>query len=85
MTKLQALYKDIEKAKASIIKQAKRNGIYENIGEREARAVYDKHFAGKWFDDIDGAEKALLYGALESFQEWINTLDYNTIKRGAEK
>lgn len=81
MTKLQALYKDIEKAKAAIIKQVKRNGIYENIGEKEARAVYDKYFAGQWFDDIDGTEKALLYGALESFQEWINTLDYNTIRR----
>lgn len=81
MTKLQALYKDIEKAKAAIIKQAKRNGIYENIGEKEARAVYDKHFAGRWFDDIDGTEKALLYGALENFQNWISTIDYSTIGR----
>jgi hypothetical protein len=65
------LRKEIEKIKKSLINRAKKKGLWENFGQREARVLMDKFFQGN-FEDI----KMII-----EFQEWCSNFDLQDLKR----
>ena len=60
----------VAKAKKSIIAQIKkRGGLFENVGQKELRALQDQNEYHFWDDKCD------------ELNTWIESLDYNTVQQ----
>ena len=61
----------IQKAKESLIKKAKKSGIYENFGQAEADAIENKHIEfGNFYDEMLRRKTQL-----KNFRDWCANYD----------
>ena len=61
----QQLKKDIEKLKQVIIRQVKRKGVYENLGQKEVRQLRDKY----------NSYKSNIGRLIGQFEDWCETYE----------
>lgn len=57
------LKKDIEKFRQDIIRQVKRKGVYENLGQKEVRQLEDKY----------NSYKGNIGRLIDQFEDWCKT------------
>ena len=73
MEKINAVRRDINRAKATLIGRANVKGIYENFGDAEIRKIKDKYnyksLAGGKIDDRD------IINLIQSFENWCMNFD----------
>jgi hypothetical protein len=65
----------IRKAKSMLIKKAKKNGLYENFGEKEVREIENKFIDISSYTD----EMNLNRDKLNIFNEWCMSCDLSMI------
>ena len=69
MTISTTVRKDVERVRAKLIRQAKREGLRENFGQRDWRKLNDKYFGLAYGDPNERAAYALV----ASLHDWCMT------------
>jgi hypothetical protein len=67
---------DIEKYKKSLLKKAKKKGLYENFGQNEVRKLEDKYKCNTDYSD-KGRET---WEKIQGFNKWCMSLDDNDLR-----
>lgn len=66
----------IRRAEKALIAEAKKNGIYENFGQKEVRAIKDKFINISVYNSEMNRKRDLLQG----FSKWCSTLTISKIQ-----
>lgn len=78
MKKETKVMREIAKAKNKLIAKAKRTGLYENFGEKEARELSDK-FNVSALSAYGSSEERFIFNQIQQFEKWCMNFDLSMI------
>jgi hypothetical protein len=75
MKKETKVMREIAKAKKNLIAKAKKTGLYENFGEKEHRALFDKFNVSAY----GNSEERFIFNQIQQFENWCMNFDLSMI------